>query len=206
MMKFEHLLTETRHPDTAHIDQLSTREMLEVINAADRSVADAVHAELGRIAQAVDGIAERLEKGGRLFYTGAGTSGRLGRAGCLGVPADLQCRSRAGGGPDCRRRLCAAAFDRGRGRRCRAGRRRLEGPRSDGRGHAGGDRGQRTHSLCVGRHGLRQPPGGAYRRVELRARLRSGVPGEDRHHAGGRTRGDYRVPRACAPARPPSWC
>jgi N-acetylmuramic acid 6-phosphate etherase len=78
MMKFEHLLTETRHPDTAKIDQLSTLEMLEVINAADRSVADAVHAELPRIAQAVDGIAERMEKGGRLFYTGAGTSGRLG--------------------------------------------------------------------------------------------------------------------------------
>ncbi|MGA3227429.1 MAG: N-acetylmuramic acid 6-phosphate etherase [Acidobacteriaceae bacterium] len=78
MMKFEHLLTETRHPDSARIDQLSTREMLEVINAADRSVADAVHAELSRIAQAVDGIAERLQRGGRLFYTGAGTSGRLG--------------------------------------------------------------------------------------------------------------------------------
>ena len=77
MMKFEHLLTETRHPDTAKIDQLSTLEMLEVINAADHSVADAVHAELPRIAQAVDGIAERMEKGGRLFYTGAGTSGRL---------------------------------------------------------------------------------------------------------------------------------
>jgi N-acetylmuramic acid 6-phosphate etherase len=78
MMNFEHLLTETRHPDTANIDQLSTLEMLQVINAADRLVADAVHAELPRIAQAVDGIAERLEKGGRLFYTGAGTSGRLG--------------------------------------------------------------------------------------------------------------------------------
>jgi N-acetylmuramic acid 6-phosphate etherase len=77
-MKFEHLLTETRHPDTARIDQLSTREMLEVINAADRSVADAVHAELGQIAQAVDGIVERLNRGGRLVYTGAGTSGRLG--------------------------------------------------------------------------------------------------------------------------------
>jgi N-acetylmuramic acid 6-phosphate etherase len=78
MMKFEHLLTETRHPETARIDQLSTREMLEVINAADRSVPDAVHAELARIAQAVDGIADRLEEGGRLFYMGAGTSGRLG--------------------------------------------------------------------------------------------------------------------------------
>src|SRR5271168_4921118 len=78
MMKFEHLLTETRHPDTARIDQLPTREMLQMINAADRFVADAVHAELDRIAQAVDGIAERMEKGGRLFYAGAGTSGRLG--------------------------------------------------------------------------------------------------------------------------------
>src|SRR5271168_2289954 len=78
MMKFEHLLTETRHPDSTRIDQLSTLEMLEVINAADRSVTSAVHAELPRIALAVDGIAERLGKGGRLFYTGAGTSGRLG--------------------------------------------------------------------------------------------------------------------------------
>jgi N-acetylmuramic acid 6-phosphate etherase len=78
MMKFEHLLTETRHPDTSRIDQLSTLEMMEIINAADRAVADAVHAELPRIAEAVDGIADRLEKGGRLFYTGAGTSGRLG--------------------------------------------------------------------------------------------------------------------------------
>lgn len=77
-MKFEQLLTETRNPKTTNIDQLSTREMLEVINAADREVADAVHAELSRIAQAVDGIAERLETGGRLFYMGAGTSGRLG--------------------------------------------------------------------------------------------------------------------------------
>jgi N-acetylmuramic acid 6-phosphate etherase len=78
MMKFEDLLTETRHPDTSHIDRLSTLEMLEVFNAADRSVANAVHAELARIAQAVDGIADRLEQGGRLFYLGAGTSGRLG--------------------------------------------------------------------------------------------------------------------------------
>jgi N-acetylmuramic acid 6-phosphate etherase len=78
MMKFEHLLTESQHPGTTHIDQLSTREMLEVINAADRSVADAVHTEIERIAEAVDGIAERLDQGGRLFYTGAGTSGRLG--------------------------------------------------------------------------------------------------------------------------------
>ena len=78
MTKFDQLLTETRHPDTANIDQLSTLEMLELINTADRSVADAVHAELARIAQAVDGIVARMQQGGRLFYMGAGTSGRLG--------------------------------------------------------------------------------------------------------------------------------
>ena len=78
MTNFKQLLTETRHPDTHRIDQLSTLEMLEMINAADRTIAEAVHAELPRIAQAVDGIADRLENGGRLFYTGAGTSGRLG--------------------------------------------------------------------------------------------------------------------------------
>jgi N-acetylmuramic acid 6-phosphate etherase len=78
MMKLENLLTEKRNPETTNIDQLSTLQMLEVIHASDRSVADAVHAELPRIARAIDGIVERMEKGGRLFYIGAGTSGRLG--------------------------------------------------------------------------------------------------------------------------------
>src|ERR1700761_2035940 len=77
-MKLENLLTEKRNPETTKIDQLSTLQMLEVMNAADRSVSDAVHAELPRIAQAVDAIVERMETGGRLFYIGAGTSGRLG--------------------------------------------------------------------------------------------------------------------------------
>ncbi len=52
--------------------------MLRVINAADQQVAVSVERELGNIALAVDGLVARLEKGGRLFYTGAGTSGRLG--------------------------------------------------------------------------------------------------------------------------------
>jgi N-acetylmuramic acid 6-phosphate etherase len=72
------LLTEARNPATEHLDQLSTLEMLTVINAEDAKVAAAVHAELPRIAQAVDAIAARFQQGGRLFYIGAGTSGRLG--------------------------------------------------------------------------------------------------------------------------------
>lgn len=72
------LLTETRNPASANLDQLSTLEMLTLINAEDAKVAAAVHAELPHIAQAVDTIAARFQQGGRLFYTGAGTSGRLG--------------------------------------------------------------------------------------------------------------------------------
>jgi N-acetylmuramic acid 6-phosphate etherase len=78
MTKFEQLLTEARNPESESIDQLPTLEMLEVINAADRSVPEAVHAELRQIALAVDAIASHLRQGGRLFYQGAGTSGRLG--------------------------------------------------------------------------------------------------------------------------------
>ena len=72
------LLTETRNPRTAQLDQLSTLDMLTVINDEDAGVALAVRAELPRIAEAVDTIAERFTRGGRLFYLGAGTSGRLG--------------------------------------------------------------------------------------------------------------------------------
>jgi N-acetylmuramic acid 6-phosphate etherase len=78
------LLTETRYKPSEHIDELSTTEMLQVINAADREVADAVAREIPAIARAVDAIAAALAPqagnmpGGRLFYVGAGTSGRLG--------------------------------------------------------------------------------------------------------------------------------
>jgi N-acetylmuramic acid 6-phosphate etherase len=60
------------------IDTLSTEEMLRVINGEDRTVADAVGAEIPHIARAVDAVAAAFERGGRLFYIGAGTSGRLG--------------------------------------------------------------------------------------------------------------------------------
>jgi N-acetylmuramic acid 6-phosphate etherase len=72
------LLTETRNPATEHLDALSTLDMLTLINAEDATVAAAVHAELPHIAAAVDAIAARFARGGRLFYIGAGTSGRLG--------------------------------------------------------------------------------------------------------------------------------
>jgi N-acetylmuramic acid 6-phosphate etherase len=72
------LTTEARNPRTAHIDELSTLEMLTLIHREDAAVATAVESQLPAIARAVDAIAERFTQGGRLFYIGAGTSGRLG--------------------------------------------------------------------------------------------------------------------------------
>lgn len=71
-------MTEARNPRSEEIDDLSTIDMLGVICAEDATVAAAVREELPRIASAVDEISDRLAKGGRLFYIGAGTSGRLG--------------------------------------------------------------------------------------------------------------------------------
>src|SRR6185503_456010 len=66
------------NPASAEIDALPTLDMLRVINAADREVPVSVEREITNIARAVDAITNRLEEGGRLFYVGAGTSGRLG--------------------------------------------------------------------------------------------------------------------------------
>ncbi len=73
-----HLVTESSNPASAQIDSLSTSEMLGVINAADQEVALSVQREIPNIAKAVDAVVARMEAGGRLFYLGAGTSGRLG--------------------------------------------------------------------------------------------------------------------------------
>jgi N-acetylmuramic acid 6-phosphate etherase len=78
MQSLGSLTTETRNLNSEHIDELSTLEMLTLINREDATVAAAVASQLPVIAQAVDAIAERFAQGGRLFYIGAGTSGRLG--------------------------------------------------------------------------------------------------------------------------------
>lgn len=76
--KLAALLTEQRNPHTSQIDRLPTLDMLRVLNEEDQKVALAVQAALPQIAAALDAIVARLQAGGRLFYTGAGTSGRLG--------------------------------------------------------------------------------------------------------------------------------
>lgn len=72
------LTTESRNQNTLYIDKVSTIEMVKKINDEDKKVAEAVEKELPQIAKAIDGIVDRIHKGGRLIYMGAGTSGRLG--------------------------------------------------------------------------------------------------------------------------------
>src|SRR5271170_2669340 len=77
-MNLSNLLTESRNPFTEHIDELPTLDMLHLIRDEDRKAVASDVATLPDIARAVDEIALRIEDGGRLFYIGAGTSGRLG--------------------------------------------------------------------------------------------------------------------------------
>jgi len=78
MTDWASLLTEQRNPASAHIDEVSTLELVKIINAEDLRVAPAVGHVLEHVAQAVDLVADGFRQGGRLFYLGAGTSGRLG--------------------------------------------------------------------------------------------------------------------------------
>ncbi|MBW4438587.1 MAG: N-acetylmuramic acid 6-phosphate etherase [Pleurocapsa minor GSE-CHR-MK-17-07R] len=72
------MFTEQQNPNTQGIDQMDTLAMVRAINSEDQTVADAVARALPDIARAIDAVADSLRRGGRLFYVGAGTSGRLG--------------------------------------------------------------------------------------------------------------------------------
>ncbi|MGE0127300.1 MAG: N-acetylmuramic acid 6-phosphate etherase [Blastocatellales bacterium] len=110
--------TEQTNLNTTEIDRLPTLDALRIINNEDKKVAEAVEKVLPAIARAVDGIAERLERGGRLFYTGTGTSGRLGvldASECpptFGVSPDLVQGVIAGGYEACYKAVEASEDDR----------------------------------------------------------------------------------------------
>ncbi|WP_419804768.1 N-acetylmuramic acid 6-phosphate etherase [Terriglobus sp.] len=99
------LLTESRNPRTAEIDTLPTEQMLRIINEEDATVAAHVAETIPAIARAVDAVTERVRQGGRLYYIGAGTSGRLGvldASECpptYSVPRDMVQGLIAGGDP-----------------------------------------------------------------------------------------------------------
>jgi len=76
--KLARLVTEQQNPASARFSRARTAEILRIINREDARVAAAVERQIPNIARAVDAIVERLQSGGRLFYIGTGTSGRLG--------------------------------------------------------------------------------------------------------------------------------
>jgi len=78
MEKFAALNTELQNPNTRKIDEMQTLDMLTAINNEDKLVASAVEKAIPKVAELVDKAYERLMDGGRILYTGAGTSGRLG--------------------------------------------------------------------------------------------------------------------------------
>src|ERR1700744_2032118 len=123
MEKLDELLTEARNPATANLDQLGTLDLVKTMHTADRDVLTAVDQELPHIAQAVDAIVARLDNGGRLFYLGAGTSGRLGvldASECpptYNTPPELVQGLIAGGDTALRRSVERAEGDRTQGER-----------------------------------------------------------------------------------------
>ena len=97
------LKTEMRNPSTTHIDRMSTGEIVRIIQDENINAAMSIEKALGTIEKAIDAITERMANGGRLFYIGCGTSGRLGvldASECpptYGVPCDLVVGIIAGG-------------------------------------------------------------------------------------------------------------
>ena len=77
-MNLSQLETEARNPRTEELDRLPALALVETLHGENATVLGAVSAVLPLIAEVVDTTAERMERGGRLFYVGAGTSGRLG--------------------------------------------------------------------------------------------------------------------------------
>ncbi len=113
---FDDLLTEQPNPASERIDALDAEAILRLMNQEDRKAAEAVAAAIPSIARAVETIAKALRCGGRLFYVGAGTSGRLGvldAAECpptFNVPPDLV-QGIIAGGPQALVRAVEAAED-----------------------------------------------------------------------------------------------
>jgi N-acetylmuramic acid 6-phosphate etherase len=77
-MRSDQRLTERRNPASTNLDKLSAQEIVRLMNDEDDKIAAAVAREIPSIARAVDAIVRGIQNGGRLFYVGAGSSGRLG--------------------------------------------------------------------------------------------------------------------------------
>ena len=123
LAQLNRIVSEGRNPETMDIDLLSTESILRKINQEDAKVANAVAQEIPHIASAVDTIVEKLLAGGRLVYTGAGTSGRLGILDAVecrptfSVPDSLVIGIIAGGEPAIQHAVEGAEDDKAQGAR-----------------------------------------------------------------------------------------
>lgn len=86
----DHLQTEARNPASTRLDELTSIELVDLMNREDATVAVAVGTQRREVARAIDATADRLAKGGRLIYVGAGTSGRLGVLDATECPPTFQ--------------------------------------------------------------------------------------------------------------------
>src|SRR5688572_10723336 len=115
-------ITEQENPRSENLSSLSAAEIVSLMNEEEATVATAVKSVLGEVAAAVDEIVERLKNGGRLFYIGTGTSGRLGvldASECpptFGVSPELVQGVIAGGYDACHRAVEASEDDAGASR------------------------------------------------------------------------------------------
>jgi N-acetylmuramic acid 6-phosphate etherase len=113
---FGRFLTEQRNPRTMNLDAVPLREALATVNDEDAQVAGVVRGEIERIAQAVELIVERRKRDGRIYFVGAGTSGRLGvieaaeQTPTLDVPDPIY-QAIIAGGPECVFRSSEGAED-----------------------------------------------------------------------------------------------
>src|SRR5205085_12275706 len=98
-------ITEQDNPRSEHLSSQSSREIVALMNAEDATVAAAVERVLGEVAQAVDETVVRLRAGGRLFYIGTGTSGRLG------VLDAAECPPTFGVSPELAQGVIAGGYD-----------------------------------------------------------------------------------------------
>ncbi len=104
-------VSESRNAHTRHIDTVSTEEILRMINAEDATIAQAIEQQIPKITSCVDAITQRINSGGRLFYVGGGTSGRIGVLDAaevspyFNVPYEMVQGLIAGGDPALRRVL-----------------------------------------------------------------------------------------------------
>lgn len=103
---YSRLLTEQRNPRTSRIDALPVAEIIDVLNKEDASIAAAVGAEKLRLTRAVNLLVDRVKKGGRILFVGAGTSGRLGVLEAAELPPTFDtprtlAQAIMAGGPEC---------------------------------------------------------------------------------------------------------